>query len=779
MKKYIFFIICISLLTLSADPPDWEQISGTQFSMLLRTQVTHQDNLFEGIDPDNILAAFGPGGTDDCRALGFWIDANPPLYENGFWDLGIVSNQFEGEIITFKIYEASSDSIFDCHQEIIFTDGITIGSSVEPYMLSTSIGELQGIIEIEGSGDIEKVTISAGSSSTNPVWNASGFWEYTLSLSPGIYDVSATMLGYEEEIITDVEVEPDEITAGINFYLEPVDYPMLFLPAELFGIQGEVFTAPLYLFIPAEVGIEGINVTIIYDEEILDATGATLSGSILENENYTFGVNANNPGELILGFSANAELYSGNGIIAFIQFSVNPAAEVGTTTEISFSNAVINEFVVTSANSVLTVMDQLYQISGNIEYFKNETAVSNVLLDLAGIHNMQTSSNNEGSYQFNYIVEGDYSLSASKSDDLGGLSGTDASRVFRYSIGLYDFDCHEMIAADVTLDATISTTDASRIARYAAGLLQDLNSGTDWVFFPEEIENCEEWPPIVYETDRYYSPLNENLTEENFIGVRLGDVTGNWNAGRNLREKDRDDPEAFLPDIFTGTNTTVSVALTVNEMSDLEGFDITIMFDPEILTAIDATLDDTVLESDNYSLEVNCNEFGAITIIIYATSNLFTGSGEVVYIEFEVNGEVGNYSDLIFSRFDVNETDYLENTTNGSITIVEVSSEDSIIPAKLTLKQNQPNPFNLNQSSRNSGTLISFQLPQSSKVELSIYNLQGKLIKNLRNEMYNSGYHKIDWDGKDELGNYVSSGIYYYRLKTEFGSTARKMMIIK
>lgn len=778
MKKFIFFIICISFLTLSADPPDWEQIGGTQFSMLLRTQVTHQENLFEGIDADNILAAFGPGGTEDCRAIGFWIEANPPLYENGFWDLGIVSNQFEGEIITFKIYEASTDSIFDCYQEISFTDGITIGSSVEPYMLSTSIGELQGIIEIEGSGDIEKVTISAGTGSTHPTWNATGFWEYSLSLSPGIYDVSASMLGYEEEIVTGVEVEPDEITSGINFYLEPVDYPMLFLPAELFGIQGEFFTAPLYISIPAEVGIEGINVTISFDEEILEATSATLSGSILENENYTFGVNANNPGEIILGFSANEDLYSGSGIIAFIQFSVNSAAEVGTTTEISFTNAVINEFVVTSAISVLTVMDQLYQISGNIEYFKNETTVPNVLLNLEGIHNLQTSSNDEGIYLFDYLVEGNYSLSASKSDDLGGLSGTDASRVFRHSIGLYNFSCHEMIAADVTLDATISTTDASRIARYAAGLIQDLNSGTDWVFFPEEIENCEDWPPIIYETDRYYSPLNENLTAENFIGVRLGDVTGNWSS-ETSRKKYRDDPEAFLPDIVAGANTSVSIPLTVNEITDLEAFDITILYDATILSAVNATLDDTVLESDNYSLEFNCNESGAVTLIIYATSNLFTGSGEVAYIEFDIIAEAGSSSDLIFSRFDVNETDYLENTTNGSVTIVEVGSEDPVIPVKLSLEQNNPNPFHLGRSSRNNGTIINFQLPQRSSVDLSIYNLQGKLITSLKKEIYDAGNHRICWDGKDEMGNYVSSGIYYYRLKTELGSTARKMMVIK
>ncbi len=776
-KIYLILILFCITFTLFCDPPEWEQISGTQFSMLLRTQVTHQGNLFEGINENNILAAFGPGGESDCRAIGFWIDANPPLYENGFWDLGIVSNQFQGEIISFKLYEAESDSVFNCNQLIEFTDGITIGSSIAPYMLSTSIGTIQGSIELDGEGDIESVVVRAGLETAQPFWNPEGHWEYELSVAPGSYDVHASLFGYQESIVEDVEVFADETTENIDFSLEQVDYNMLYLPEELYGVQGGEILIPLFINIPVGITIEGINASVIYDSEILNATGATLSGSILEDQNYTFGVNANNPGEIILGFSANAQLYSGSGIVAFISFEVNSGAIVGSMTELSFSESEINEFYVPSGISYLTVMDQLFTIEGNLTYFKNEVEISNVELELTGDHYFSAVTDQQGNYSIQNIVEGNYTLSAWKLDDLGGLSGTDASRVFRHSIGLYDFDCEEMIAADVTMDASISTTDASRIARYAAGLINDLNSGTDWVFIPETIENCDDWPPIVYESERSYMPLNENLPDQDFLGIRLGDVTGNWSAdSRKIIE--RDDPEAILPELTAGSETSVQVPITVNNLTDMEALDIRIEFDDSILNTTAVTLEGSVLEEYNYSFEFNNNEPDEITLIIFATSTLYTGSGVAAFIEFQVNGEIGESSELTFSQFDVNETDYLANTTNGSITIVMVNSEDTDIPGNLKLAQNYPNPFFMNSESRNSSTTISFEIPENSLITLDVFDLRGRLIDNLINEFYKPGKHSISWDGRDKTNRKVASGIYYYKLKTVNGTIIKKMLVI-
>ena len=77
-----------------------------------------------------------------------------------------------------------------------------------------------------------------------------------------------------------------------------------------------------------------------------------------------------------------------------------------------------------------------------------------------------------------------------------------------------------------------------------------------------------------------------------------------------------------------------------------------------------------------------------------------------------------------------------------------------------TLNQNYPNPFNIN-------TIISYQLPMKSKVTIVIYNIVGKNIRELLNDIQPPGIHKVIWDGKDQHGNTLSSGIYLCRVKIE------------
>jgi len=93
-------------------------------------------------------------------------------------------------------------------------------------------------------------------------------------------------------------------------------------------------------------------------------------------------------------------------------------------------------------------------------------------------------------------------------------------------------------------------------------------------------------------------------------------------------------------------------------------------------------------------------------------------------------------------------------------------------PEGFALHQNHPNPFNPD-------TYISFSLPERSHVLLVIYNILGKRIRTLVKEEMEAGTHSIHWDGKDDVGNQVASGIYFYRLRTEGFDKTRKMVIMK
>jgi hypothetical protein len=111
-------------------------------------------------------------------------------------------------------------------------------------------------------------------------------------------------------------------------------------------------------------------------------------------------------------------------------------------------------------------------------------------------------------------------------------------------------------------------------------------------------------------------------------------------------------------------------------------------------------------------------------------------------------------------------------------TDVPWTEETEVEIRKYTLSQNYPNPFN-------PSTVIVYYLPdigyQPAEVELIIYNLLGKVVRVLAKERQSPGEHRITWDGKDDGGDDVASGIYFYRLKVsgvEF-IKAKKMVLIR
>ena len=96
-----------------------------------------------------------------------------------------------------------------------------------------------------------------------------------------------------------------------------------------------------------------------------------------------------------------------------------------------------------------------------------------------------------------------------------------------------------------------------------------------------------------------------------------------------------------------------------------------------------------------------------------------------------------------------------------------ISENNSDKPKRFTLMQNYPNPFN-------STTQIEFYLNEKSMIELSVYNILGKKVMNILNGKVPEGLHSVNIDMND-----LSSGLYYYMLKTKNGQVVRKMVLLK
>jgi hypothetical protein len=115
---------------------------------------------------------------------------------------------------------------------------------------------------------------------------------------------------------------------------------------------------------------------------------------------------------------------------------------------------------------------------------------------------------------------------------------------------------------------------------------------------------------------------------------------------------------------------------------------------------------------------------------------------------------------------------FLADTTfTGPVTAVEEERSEPL-PGAYELEQNYPNPFNPT-------TRIEFALPKNSHVRLTIYDLLGREVLTLIDDVRPAGNHVIEWNGFDALGQRVSSGIYFFRIEAEGFIQTRKLTLLK
>jgi len=118
-------------------------------------------------------------------------------------------------------------------------------------------------------------------------------------------------------------------------------------------------------------------------------------------------------------------------------------------------------------------------------------------------------------------------------------------------------------------------------------------------------------------------------------------------------------------------------------------------------------------------------------------------------------------------------TIYLDELRRVSVqTVSAISGSATVTAESFKLHQNYPNPFNPT-------TTIAFTLPRESNVRIEIFNVLGEKVRTLTNERYNSGYWSVNWDGTNEAGLQVPSGVYFYRSITDLGVQVRNMMLVK
>ncbi len=140
-----------------------------------------------------------------------------------------------------------------------------------------------------------------------------------------------------------------------------------------------------------------------------------------------------------------------------------------------------------------------------------------------------------------------------------------------------------------------------------------------------------------------------------------------------------------------------------------------------------------------------------------------------------------NYNDTAVTPasqyyYRISAYDFAGNESNYSpelnVFVTSVAERGGGVPTEFALAQNYPNPFNPE-------TRIEYQLPASSHVRLSIYTALGQEVRRLVDYVQPAAYHFVMWDGRDNAGNPLPSGVYFYRLVTEKFTSIKKMVMMK
>jgi hypothetical protein len=210
---------------------------------------------------------------------------------------------------------------------------------------------------------------------------------------------------------------------------------------------------------------------------------------------------------------------------------------------------------------------------------------------------------------------------------------------------------------------------------------------------------------------------------------------------------------AMAGDFDADTNT---YKLHVNIGQDIDGFEFLLSYDTN---ALEFAGNVTGLVGLPIAGE---KEEGVVTIADAFVGEKFNGT---VTLNFNVLGEM---NDMIFS---IENARVMNGLDLAQVTDI-AEFEAKPVPTVYSLSQNFPNPFNPT-------TTIGYAIPQTGQVELAIFNTAGQKVRTLVAQEQSAGFYKMVWDGRNEMGESVGSGVYIYRLHSGSFSKTAKMNLIK
>jgi hypothetical protein len=161
---------------------------------------------------------------------------------------------------------------------------------------------------------------------------------------------------------------------------------------------------------------------------------------------------------------------------------------------------------------------------------------------------------------------------------------------------------------------------------------------------------------------------------------------------------------------------------------------------------------------------------------LFLTKGNASGKHQIINFGLFREPAEGSDPELIFSVDDPAEEIDLSYRFFGSsgdlVSSGSVTLFNSPLPTQFALHQNSPNPFN-------PVTTIAYDIPEPTYVEIAIYDLLGRKVRTLVSKEISPGFHSAVWNGKDDRGRLIASGLFIVRMTSSSFMDVRKMLMLK
>jgi uncharacterized protein YegL len=311
--------------------------------------------------------------------------------------------------------------------------------------------------------------------------------------------------------------------------------------------------------------------------------------------------------------------------------------------------------------------------------------------------------------------------------------------------------------------------------------LQRANASSNWIGQP-----ATPWSP----ENATYADANGdgNVNQADVLPIGL-----NWGRTHSARTSvaGRGDAPIFLDKITASTIRTnitgntnpgqdFDVEIVVDQVTNLFGVSFELLYSPTTLVDPQTTEAGNFMGNDVIFFPNTDKSAGKLSIGVTrkAGQGAVNGSGVVAKINMRVSSQAVRGQAIILTLQNVTANDpngqalQLTVTVSPPVVVSVALRQNDTVPATFALYANTPNPFNPT-------TKITYDLPEPSEVNVEIFDMLGKRVRTLVNQRQSAGRYSVVWDGRDENGQIVSSGIFIYQLRAGKFVQSRKMLLLQ